>query len=73
MLLSNKKIKNKFKTKIKIPHTIAISTNEFDHFMDKNKLWDIALHKSSNEDILKKFLKSKLQKDLKKKLNNAML
>ena len=69
MLLSNKKIKNKFKTKIKIPQTIAISTNEFDHFMDKNKLWNIALHKSSNEDILKKFLKSKLQKDLKKKLN----
>ena len=65
----NKKIKKKFNsTIIRIPKTIVISTDEFDNFIEKNNLWEFALNNTSNEIILKKFLKSTIHKKLKNKL-----
>ena len=67
--LLSKKIKTKFNsTIIKIPKTIVIATDEFDYFIDKNNLWDIALNNNSNEVITDKFLKAKIHKELKNKL-----
>ena len=51
--LLSEKIKNKFNsTIIKIPKTIVIATDEFDYFIDKNNLWDVALNNNSNEVII---------------------
>ena len=67
--LLSEKIKNKFNsTIIKIPKTIVIATDEFDYFIDKNNLWDVALNNNSNEVITNKFLKAKIHKELKNKL-----
>jgi len=66
-------IQKKFKsTIIKIPKTIVVATDEFDHFMEKNKLWTFALKNHSNKIILKKFLNAKIQKDLKSKLKSIL-
>ncbi len=55
---------------IKIPHTVAISTEVFDEFMENNDLYSVALSDKKNEVILKRFIKAKLPKktikDLKK-------
>ena len=67
--LFSEKIKTKFNsTIIKIPKTIVIATDEFDYFIDKNNLWDVALNNNSNKVITDKFLKSKIHKELKNKL-----
>jgi len=67
--LLSEKIKTKFNsTIIKIPKTIVIATDEFDYFIDKNNLWNVALNNNSNKVITAKFLKSKIHKELKNKL-----
>ena len=72
-LLLNKELVNKFpKVRIKIPKIIAISTDEFDDFMDSNKLWEIATGDFSNKHILNKFLDVKLPKTLVKKLSKII-
>ena len=69
MFISKEKIQNKFdNVKIRVPKTLAIGTDEFDYFMDSNNLWNVALKKKTNKEILSKFLKSKVQKHLVEKL-----
>ncbi len=61
----NEKFKNKFPdTKLSVPRTLVIGTDLFDEFMDSNNLWDIAFLSNNNSEIEKKFLKSKLSKEL---------
>ncbi len=54
---------------VTIPRTVIISTDVFDEFMESNELFDIALSNSSDEEILKHFLKAKLPVSLKDDLN----
>ena len=64
-LLIKKSFKNKYsRIDIRVPKIIAIGTDEFDIFMEKNNLWEIALNVKNNKKILDKFLKSSLQKKL---------
>ncbi|MFQ6605197.1 MAG: PEP/pyruvate-binding domain-containing protein [Fidelibacterota bacterium] len=49
---------------IRIPLSIIIDTDEFDHFMDENKLWDVALASKSNDEILASFTQAKLSNKL---------
>ncbi len=63
--ITTEKIKKKYSSiNINIPKTIVISTNEFDDFMETNNLWDFALTSNNNNQIEKKFIKSKLSKNL---------
>ncbi|MBI71927.1 MAG: hypothetical protein CMG61_00460 [Candidatus Marinimicrobia bacterium] len=68
-ILRNYDFKNQFpNVNVRIPNIVVISTSEFDEFMDKNNLWDKALSDIDNEIIEKEFIKSKLPKELSKKL-----
>jgi len=72
-LILNEPLIKKFPdVKIKIPKIISISTNEFDDFMDSNKLWEIATGNFSNKQILNKFLNVKLPKALIKNLSKII-
>jgi CheY-like chemotaxis protein len=67
-------IENKFKNvNVSIPKTMVISTEEFDSFIDKNKLKKIYDEDLQDEEIVKKFLSTsfseKLDKNLKKFLS----
>jgi len=54
---------------IKIPQTIAIGTDEFDHFMTKNKLYEMALSEDlDEEDLYQNFKKAKLSRSLREDL-----
>ena len=54
---------------IKIPQTIAIGTDEFDHFMTKNKLYEMALSEVlDEEDLYQNFKKAKLSRSLREDL-----
>ena len=46
--------------RVMIPKTVALCTDYFDQFMDKNNLWGIALSDASDEEILHHFLKAQL-------------
>jgi len=64
-LLQNKKLISKYPNiNIRVPKIISIGTDEFDEFMTKNDLWEIALHTKDNKKILNKFIKSNLPKNL---------
>ena len=65
-LLSDSKIGQKYKDiKLRIPRIAVIGTDEFDRFMDNNKLWKIAFSgKKSDKAIIKTFLKGTLSKEL---------
>lgn len=45
---------------ITIPRTVVLSTDIFDEFMESNKLYNIALSESSDEEILLQFLDAPL-------------
>jgi len=45
---------------ITIPRTVVLGTDVFDEFIEKNKLYKIALSDASNEEILKHFIKAEL-------------
>ncbi len=45
---------------VTIPRTVVIGTDVFEHFMDKNNLYEIALSDSSDEEILNHFIKAQL-------------
>jgi len=63
------KIIEKFpKINLRVPRTIVVSTEEFDIFMDKNNLWEIALKLDNNDLIVKQFLKARLSKKVIKSL-----
>jgi CheY-like chemotaxis protein len=57
---------------IKLPRTAIIGTNEFDIFLEQNKLTGKELIKHSDEEINKIFVKAQLSNELKSKLK-AML
>ena len=50
---------------IKIPQTVAISTELFDEYIESNNLTEIALSDASNEEILEAFIKAELPYSLK--------
>ena len=45
---------------VTIPRTVVIGTDVFEHFMDKNDLYSIALSDLSDEEILDHFIRAKL-------------
>lgn len=49
---------------IRVPHVVVVGTEEFDNFMDKNDLWNIALSSKHNDEITEIFLKGRLSRDL---------
>jgi len=74
--LKNSKILKKYSNiNIRVPNVVVIGTDEFDAFMAKNKLWDIALNESNNNVIIEYFLNAKLDrkliKDIKALLKNT--
>ena len=72
-LLTNKKIKQNYKNiNIRVPKIISIGTDEFDEFMELNNLWEIALNKRNNKNILTSFIKSKLPKSISKILMDVI-
>jgi len=72
-ILSQKKIKQKYKNiNIRVPKIISIGTDEFDEFMDLNKLWEISLNTKNNDKILSSFIKSRLPKTISKILMDVI-
>lgn len=49
---------------VQIPQTVVLCTDVFDHFMDENNLWEVALGNASDEEILSHFLKARLPQSL---------
>lgn len=43
---------------VTIPRTVVIGTDVFEHFMDKNNLYEVVLSDLSDEDILKHFIQA---------------
>ena len=52
-------------TIVKIPKTVVISTEIFDNFMEDNNLYPFALENRSNDEILEKFVASKIRQETK--------
>ncbi len=48
----------------RVPKVVVIGTDEFDQFMDVNKLWETALSLDDNRDLEKVFLKGRLSRKL---------
>ena len=73
-LLTNKDLENKYPNIIiRVPKIAVIGTDEFDEFMNINKLWKIAFDaKKSDKSIIKAFLKASLSKNLKSTLTNYL-
>jgi CheY-like chemotaxis protein len=59
---------------ITVPNTVVIGTEEFDRFIIDNNLHNFIdkNQKISNREIAKKFLKSNLSEELKKKINHIL-
>ena len=71
--LKNSNIVKKYSNiKIRVPNVTVIGTDEFDRFMNKNKLWDIAIKEKSNDRLVKYFLDGKLDKSLIKNLKKLL-
>ena len=49
---------------VRIPKTVVLCTDVFDHFMDDNNLYPIALSDATDEEILRHFLRAQLPDDL---------
>ena len=47
---------------INVPKTLVITTDEFDYFMNNNKLWDLALTINDNSKLIDQFQKADLSK-----------
>jgi CheY-like chemotaxis protein len=45
---------------VTIPRTVVIGTDVFEHFMDKNNLYEVVLSDLSDEEILEHFIQAKL-------------
>lgn len=68
-IIKKSKIHEKYNyVNIRIPHITVIGTDEFDHFMDNNNLWEKALSEDYNINIIKYFLESELSDKLKSDL-----
>ena len=57
---------------IRVPNVTVIATDEFDSFMSKNNLWEIALKELDNNKLLKYFLNAKLDKKLIKNIETLI-
>ncbi len=55
------------------PKTFIIGTDEFEFFMERNKLWDIALHSNDYEEIKQRFIEGKLSEALMSRLRKIVL
>ncbi|MFQ6615600.1 MAG: PEP/pyruvate-binding domain-containing protein, partial [Fidelibacterota bacterium] len=49
---------------IRIPRTVVIGTDEFDEFMERNKLWDMVFGTSRDEDLIERFVSATLSEGL---------
>ncbi len=49
---------------IRIPRIAVIGTEEFDNFMEKNRLWEFALNCNDNKKIDEKFIKARFSRDI---------
>ncbi len=58
--------------KIKMPKTAIIGADEFDHFIENNKLQKLKDLNLSDEEINKRFLKARLSNELVKKLDELI-
>ena len=71
--LKNSNLAKKYSdVKIRVPNVTVIATDEFDKFMNENKLWDIALNENDNSKLINHFLKAKLDKKLVKIIKNLL-
>ena len=50
--------------KVQIPRTVVLCTDVFDQFMEQNNLYQIALSDTSDDDILRHFLRAQLPDSL---------
>lgn len=63
LFLKRHNLSNKYKdVTISIPRTVVLSTEVFDEFMEKNKLYPFVAKKQDDESILKKFISKPLPK-----------
>ena len=58
---------------ITIPRTVVLSTDIFDEFMEKNKLFQVALSDKSDKEILDQFVKAKLPFRIHEDLSTILL
>ena len=64
-LLNSFMIESQFENiSVEIPKTIVIGTDEYDRFMEENNLYDFALSGVGDDEIKKRFAKSKLSKSI---------
>ena len=52
------------KITFRVPKVAVVSTDEFDQFMEVNKLWETALSLNNNMDLEAVFLKGRLSRNL---------
>ena len=73
-MLSDAKINERYSNiDLRIPKVAVIGTDEFDLFMDENKLWKVAFSKKkSNKAIIKAFTNASLSKELISTLNRYL-
>lgn len=57
---------------IRFPRTSVIGTEEFEYFMERNKLYDLVLHEYDYEELKNVFLKAKLTDRLIKRLRTLL-
>ena len=57
---------------IRVPNVTVIATDEFDSFMTKNNLWNIALTENNNDKLVEHFLSAKLDKKLIKNIKSLL-
>ncbi len=53
---------------IRIPQITLIGTDEFDRFMDRNRLWTTAINAENNNEIIDAFVSAELSDELKSSL-----
>lgn len=58
---------------IRAPKTFIIGTDEFEAFMERNKLWDLALHSDDEAEIRKAFLSARLSELLVSRLRKVVM
>ena len=72
-MITNSGIRRKFKqVDIRVPRCAVIGTNEFDRFMEDNKLWKIALLGKNDKRMVKEFVKSNLSNELMGTIKNGI-
>ena len=71
--LKNSKIFKKYdNVTVRIPNVTVIATDEFDLFMNKNNLWEIALNENNNNKLVQHFLNAKLDRKLVRNIKSLL-